>query len=63
MPLLRSIPALLLALATTGCDYAGLLRPSVLSELNPPVTRLVNDLPDVDVPKRPWSRSSSPSAA
>jgi PQQ system protein len=52
MLFLRSIPALFLALATTGCDYAGLLRPSVLSELNPPVARLVNELPDVDAPNK-----------
>ncbi len=49
---LCSIPALLLALGTAGCDYAGLLRPSVLSELNPPVARLVNDLPDLDAPNK-----------
>ena len=48
---LRPLPPLLLALAaTTGCEYAGLLRPSVLSQLNPPVVRLVNELPALDAP-------------
>jgi PQQ system protein len=41
---------LLLGLGGGGCEYAGLLRPSVLSELNPPVVRLVNELPDLDRP-------------
>lgn len=31
-----------------GCDYVRLLRPSVLKQLNPPVVRLVNELPRVD---------------
>jgi PQQ system protein len=31
-----------------GCDYARLLRPSVLKQLNPRVVRLVNYLPAVD---------------
>jgi PQQ system protein len=43
---------LTILLGTTGCEYAGLLRPSVLSELTPPVVRLVNELPDVDAPNK-----------
>ena len=35
-----------------GCDYAGLARPSVVSELTPPVVRLVNELPDLDAPNK-----------
>jgi PQQ system protein len=35
-----------------GCEYAGLVRPSVLSELTPPVARLVNELPDLDAPNK-----------
>jgi PQQ system protein len=45
---LRLIAPLLLAFATTGCDYARLARPSVLSEVTPPVARLVNELPDLE---------------
>ena len=39
-----------LALAATlaSCDYARLLRPSVLKQLNPRVVRLVNELPATD---------------
>jgi len=33
-----------------GCEYAGLLRPSVLSQLDPPTVRLLNELPEVDRP-------------
>ncbi len=33
-----------------GCEYAGLLRPSVLSQLDPPTARLLNELPAVDRP-------------
>jgi hypothetical protein len=36
--------------ALSACDYASLLRPSVLEQLNPRVVRLVNDLPEVDDP-------------
>lgn len=32
----------------TGCDYARLLRPSVIRQLDPNVARLVNELPNVD---------------
>jgi PQQ system protein len=42
---------LLLALSgLSGCEYARLLRPSVLKQLNPDVVRLVNTLPDMDEP-------------
>ena len=34
----------------TGCDYARLLRPKVLKQLNPRVVRLVNFFPEVDRP-------------
>jgi hypothetical protein len=40
----------LLGLMTTGCEYAGLLRPRVLSQLDPPTVRLLNKLPEVDRP-------------
>ena len=39
-----------LPLTLTGCDYARLLRPSVLKQLNPRVVRMVNYLPKVDDP-------------
>lgn len=45
---LRGATATALNLALSGCEYAGLLRPSVLSQLNPPVARLVNELPELD---------------
>jgi len=47
----RSLRVVLLAAAAfslTGCEYARLLRPSVLRQLNPPMVRLVNELPRVD---------------
>jgi PQQ system protein len=34
----------------SGCEYARLLRPSTLKQLNPRVVRLVNELPEVDHP-------------
>ncbi len=34
----------------SGCNYGGLLRPSVLKQLNPDVVRLLNELPEVDRP-------------
>lgn len=37
-----------LVLTLSGCDYVRLLRPSVLRQLNPPMVRLVNELPRVD---------------
>jgi len=39
-------------LATGGCDYVRLLRPSVLKQLNPRVVRFVNELPEVDAPNK-----------
>jgi PQQ system protein len=48
----RLIGLVLLAFATAGCDYVRLGRPSVLSELTPPVARLVNELPDIDAPNK-----------
>jgi PQQ system protein len=44
--LLVIFPVLLL----TSCEYARLLRPKVLKQLNPRVVRLVNELPEVDKP-------------
>jgi PQQ system protein len=49
----RGVVAVALAAAATvvsACDYARLLRPSVLKQLNPRVVRLVNYLPAVDDP-------------
>ena len=48
----RWIPLLLglLAIGLSSCDYGRLLRPSVLSQLNPRVVSLVNYLPEVDDP-------------
>ena len=34
--------------SVAGCEYARLLRPSVLKQLNPRVVRLVNELPATD---------------
>lgn len=45
---LRALLAALLLLPLAACEYAGLLRPSVLRQLNPRVVRLVNYLPRVD---------------
>src|SRR5690348_1220261 len=42
--MLRFFALLPITLGSAGCEYAGLLRPNVLSELNPPVVRLVDDL-------------------
>lgn len=47
------VAALLACLAgLSGCNYARLLRPSVLKQLNPRVVRLVNELPEVDKPNK-----------
>ena len=48
----RAFPIMagLVALALTSCEYAQLLRPSVLKQLNPRVVRLVDELPEVDHP-------------
>jgi PQQ system protein len=37
-------------LTLSACEYAGLLRPSVLGQLDPEVAALVNELPNVDEP-------------
>jgi hypothetical protein len=50
------------ALTLAACEYLGLARPRVLSELTPPVVRLVNELPDLDAPNKALSRSSKPLA-
>ena len=42
--------AALSALALAGCDYAGLLRPDVLAQLDPEMVALMNELPDMDEP-------------
>src|SRR5918992_1306213 len=48
----RALALLLVAGSATlsACDYARLLRPSVLKQLNPRVVRLVNYFPRVDDP-------------
>jgi PQQ system protein len=38
------------AAALAGCDYAGLLRPDVLAQLDPEMVALMNELPDMDEP-------------
>jgi len=48
--LLGATCTLTLAVSLTGCEYARLLRPSVLKQLNPRVVRMVNYLPRVDDP-------------
>jgi PQQ system protein len=50
MPRKRLLLPLLAAVALSSCEYAKLLRPSVLKQLNPRVVRLVNELPRVDDP-------------
>lgn len=42
--------AALSAMALAGCDYAGLLRPDVLAQLDPEMVALMNELPDMDEP-------------
>ena len=42
--LVTAVPVVALA----ACTYAGLVRPSVLKQLSPPVAELVNELPRVD---------------
>ena len=39
-----------LSILLAGCEYARLLRPSTLKQLNPRVVRLVNELPEIDQP-------------
>ena len=50
--LFRITLAITVGLTLTGCEYLGLARPRVLSELTPPVVRLVNELPDLDAPNK-----------
>ncbi|HWH21942.1 MAG TPA: MSMEG_3727 family PQQ-associated protein [Allosphingosinicella sp.] len=38
------------SLFLTSCDYAGLLRPDVLAQLDPEMVALMNELPDLDEP-------------
>ncbi len=40
----------LAAIALAGCDYAGLLRPDVLAQLDPEMVALMNELPQLDEP-------------
>jgi PQQ system protein len=47
---LLHVPLLFLPLLLAGCEYVGLLRPSVLKQLNPRVVRMVDYLPRVDDP-------------
>src|SRR4051794_39016559 len=49
-PAFRLLLLPLLGLPAASCEYAGLLRPSVLSQLDPPTVRLLNELPEVDRP-------------
>ena len=42
--------AIALLMLVASCDYARLLRPGVLKQLNPDVVRLLNELPEVDDP-------------
>ncbi len=42
--------SVLSALGLAGCDYAGLLRPSVLAQLDPEMVALMNELPELDEP-------------
>jgi PQQ system protein len=39
-----------LAVSLCGCTYVRLLRPSIVSQLNPPVARLINEVPEIDQP-------------
>jgi PQQ system protein len=39
-----------LALALAGCEYAGLLRPNVLGQVDPEMAALLNELPNLDEP-------------
>lgn len=43
---------LVITASLSACEYARLLRPSVLKQLNPDVVRLVNALPDMDRPNK-----------
>src|SRR3954452_3907223 len=48
----RAFLSVFAASALTGCEYAKLARPEVLSQLNPDIARLVNELPEVDHPNQ-----------
>ena len=48
VPPVRSLITTLVPLTFAACSYAGLLRPSVMKQLTPPVAELVNELPRVD---------------
>jgi PQQ system protein len=41
---------ILCAAALAGCEYAGLLRPDVLAQLDPEMVALLNELPQLDEP-------------
>ena len=38
------------SLFLTGCEYLGLLRPSVLGQVDPEMATLLNELPNLDEP-------------
>lgn len=46
----RILAILCATLISSGCNYAGLLRPSVLKQLDPQVVNLLNELPEYDRP-------------
>ena len=48
----RILALVVCSLFLSGCEYARLLRPRVLKQLNPRVVRLVNELPNVDEPNK-----------
>ena len=48
----RVLSVSLAATLLAGCTYGRLLRPSVLTQLDPPVAQLVNELPQVDHPNK-----------
>jgi PQQ system protein len=47
---LARLALVLATLVLAGCEYGRLARPSVLEQLEPPVVRLINELPQVDRP-------------
>ena len=51
-PMWRVAAVCVAGLLLAGCNYARLLRPSVLKQLNPDVVRLLNELPNVDEPNK-----------
>jgi PQQ system protein len=48
--LLPSCLAGALTIALAGCEYGGLLRPSVLGQVDPEMAALLNELPNLDEP-------------